>query len=69
MDREKVLDDRTFVDAVDLSEFIQDWITDPSFSIKRNLRLEDGRGGMFSRAVLLEKRLSDGSYVYDVRLS
>ena len=64
---EHIITDSNFVDAQDLIELISNWITDPV--IKRNVRVEDGLGYVFSHAVLVGKVLSDKSIVYDIRLS
>jgi hypothetical protein len=62
------IDDRNFVDAQDLVEILTDWIT--TAGAGRNMRIEDGgRYYVYSRAVLICKTLSDGSSVFDVRLS
>lgn len=68
---EQVIADKDFVDAQDLAEVLTDWSTSVQHmsGIPRTSRVVCGDGTMFSRAVLVERTLSDGSFVYDVRLS
>lgn len=68
---EQVIDDKEFVDAQDLAEVLTEWVTSARHlsGIPRTTRVVCGDGTMFSRAVLIQRSLSDGSYVYDVRLS
>jgi hypothetical protein len=66
---ERILDDADFVDVQDLVEKLTEWITCPVLAIGRNARLGCGDGTTYSRAVLVERKLTDGSPVYDVRLS
>jgi hypothetical protein len=65
---EKVIDDFDFIRAEQLAERVQEWSTNPLLSIGPNIYLEDGER-ILTRAVLIEKTLSDGSHVYNVRLS
>ena len=68
---EHKLDDFEFIGATQLAEQIQCWATSPDLGIMDGavIYLEDGQGDIMRRAVLLEKTLSDGSKVYNVRLS
>lgn len=63
--KEIKLEDKDFVDAQDLCEILEEWVT----CVQRGVRVEDGAGNVFTRAILIKKTLSDGSYVYDVRLA
>jgi hypothetical protein len=71
MESERKLDDFEFIRAEQLAERIQEWQTDPLLSVGLNIYLEygGGSGSILTRAVLLEKRLTDGSFVYNIRLS
>lgn len=68
---ENLIDDKDFVDSQDLAEILTDWITSVKHLgvLPRGTRITDGGNTMFSRAVLIQRTLSDGSCVYDVRLS
>ncbi len=66
---ESILDDFEFISANQLAECLQDWMTSPDLCAGKILYIEDGQGDILKRAVLLEKTLSDGSKVYNVRLS
>ena len=64
---ETILDDKLFTDAQELINLLNEWLTNSQE--KYAARLEFGDGTRLSRAVFLATTLSDGSVVYDVRLS
>lgn len=66
---EHVIDDFEFIHAGQLAERIQDWVTSPDLGGDKGVYIEGGDGAIATRAVLLEKTLTDGSKVYNVRLS
>jgi hypothetical protein len=67
VNEEFVIDDFEFISADQLAECLQNWTTSPDIS--GIVYVEDGQGNTMKRVVLLGKRLSDGSMVYNARLS
>lgn len=70
-ERQQKIEDFYFTDAAELAAELAQWLTDKSTDpalAKPVIYLEDGNCDPIRRAVLLQERLSDGSFVYNVRL-
>lgn len=71
MFHEQVIDSKDFSDVQDLTNLLSEWLSYGQHltGFQRTCRVVGVDGTTLSRAVLVERQLSDMSFVYDVRLS